>query len=61
MRLFEQLGPSLLRYPGGRSANWFDLSTGVHLANPTTPSNSGKLESIPTPSAWAFCAAAVRI
>ena len=34
MSAFGQLGPSLLRYPVGKSANWFDLSTGFLLTNP---------------------------
>ena len=30
-----QLGPSIMRYPGGNSAGWFDISTGSLLTNPT--------------------------
>jgi len=34
------LGPSILRYPGGNSSSWFDLSTGELLTNPTYPAVS---------------------
>lgn len=59
MNAFGQLGPSLLRYPGGNSANWFDLSTGFLLTNANPPPPSGQLSSFTTPPAWSFSALAV--
>ncbi len=58
MTAFGDLKPSILRYPGGNSANWFDLSTGLLLTDATPPPPSGQLSAFTTPPAFTFCALA---
>lgn len=58
MKVFGSLGPSILRYPGGNSANWFDLNTGLLFQNPNPPPPSGQLKNFTIAPAFTFSALA---
>jgi hypothetical protein len=49
LRAMGQLAPAILRYPGGNGANWFDLTSGMNIANPLFPAphNSPNYNSAP--------------
>jgi len=49
LRAMGQLAPAILRYPGGNGANWFDLTSGMNVANPLFPAphNSPNYNSAP--------------
>ena len=52
MRTFAQLAPSILRYPGGTIANWFDLSTGEMLKHPSVPNTKTVADLSRYPFTW---------
>jgi hypothetical protein len=49
LKVLGELSPGILRYPGGNGANWFDLTNGMNVVNPSFPAphNSPNYNSAP--------------
>lgn len=54
--VFTDLGPSILRYPGGNSSGWFDLSNGLLLADPSVMPPPDQLHDFQTPPGFTLSA-----